>query len=648
MATPLKVLIVEDSPDDAALLVRELEGAGYDVEAERVDTPEALADALEEGGWDVLFADYTIPGFGGKLALEMVRSKGHDFPFIFVSGTMGEDVAVETLKAGANDYVLKGNLKRLVPAVERELRDASVRRERRRVEAERRAAEEALRASEERHGLLFEHIADVILAFDDGGRIRFAGASVREVLGFEPSELTGRPSVGLVHPDDVSLAQEAFDRVTRRDDSLEMLEVRMRHRDGTWRTMEYVMRNLLHHPDIEGVVVTCRDVSERKRLEADIHQAQKLESVGRLAGGIAHDFNNLLTAVLGYADMLLMDPAMTEEHRTDLAGIKEAAERAAALTGQLLAFSRRQVLEMRPLDLNAVIGNVIEMLRRLLGAEVEVQEQLAPELGTVRADVSQLEQVLLNLAVNARDAMPEGGRITIETANVHLDESYPNLSPEAVSGQYVCLTVSDTGMGMDAGTRASVFEPFFTTKPPGKGTGLGLATVYGIVKQSGGHIWVYSEPGHGASFKIYLPRVDEPAEQVEAADPQGPAPQGTETVLVVEDEPAVRNLISRVLGELGYTVVAAGGAEQAFPVLRDHEQAIDLLLTDAVLPGAGGKEIAEQAVSLRPELPVLFMSGYATPVLTSRGILAPGVELLHKPFTPAGLAHKVREVLDAE
>ncbi len=482
--------------------------------------------------------------------------------------------------------------------------------------------------------------------FDRQGVVRFASASVREILGLEPEDLSPRPFLDLIDPGDAEWVREACDRIIATPDALETMEVRVRHQDGSSRMMDCVMRNLLHHADIGGCVVTCRDITERKRLETEFLRAQKLESVGQLAGGLAHDFNNVLTTITGHAEILLMDAEMSPGHREDLREIMRAADRAAILTRQLHAFSRRQVLDPRPLDLNQVVGDMVKMLRRVLSEGVGVETVLAPDLGTVRADASQMEQVLLNLAINARDAMPNGGRLSIQTANVGLDGSFPVLHPPVIPGSYVQLTVRDTGEGMDAETRARIFEPFFTTKTPGKGTGLGLAMVFGIVKQSGGYITVESEVDRGAAFHIHLPRVNEPADHPQPPPDTGAPLRGSESVLLVEDDAAVRDLVARTLRGLGYTVLVATRAEEALPWLTGRERPVQLLLTDAMLPGINGKELADKATALLPGLPVLFMSGYATPMLAQNGVLTPGVELLAKPFTPAALARRVRELLD--
>jgi CheY-like chemotaxis protein len=372
-----------------------------------------------------------------------------------------------------------------------------------------------------------------------------------------------------------------------------------------------------------------------------------MEAVGRLAGGIAHDFNNLLTVITSYSDILLEDLASQDPRRGDVEEIGKAAASAARLTRQLLAFSRQQVLEPRVLDLNASLASADKLLRRLLGEDIELVTAPAPSLGTVKADPGQLEQVIVNLAVNARDAMPEGGKLTLETANADMDDAYVREHPAAKPGSYVVLAVSDTGVGMDEETQRRIFEPFFTTKEAGKGTGLGLATVYGIVKQSGGFIWVYSEPGHGTTFKIYLPRVEEPVDAETRPVPPLGSLRGTETVLLVEDAAAVRAVIHQTLDRLGYRVLEAPNGEAALHLATKHRGPIHLLLTDVVMPELGGRQLAERLSALRPELRVLYASGYTDDAVVRHGVLKPGIAYLQKPFTPEVLALKVREVLDA-
>jgi CheY-like chemotaxis protein len=371
-----------------------------------------------------------------------------------------------------------------------------------------------------------------------------------------------------------------------------------------------------------------------------------MEAVGRLAGGVAHDFNNLLTVIISYTDLLLEDLDRDDPKREDVTAVRKAAEGAAALTHQLLAFSRKQVLQPKVLDLNATVASTEKLLRRLIGEDIRLVAKLGSSLGRVKADPGQIEQVIMNLAVNARDARPAGGQLTIETADVAMDEAYVRGHPTAEPGRYVMLAVSDTGIGMDEQTKAHIFEPFFTTKELGKGTGLGLATVYGIVKQSGGFIWLYSEPGQGTSFKIYLPLVEESAQR-HAMPAVAKLPRGTETILVVEDAPAVRTVIRQVLERQGYTVLEAPNGEAAFALATKHHGPIHLLLTDVVMPGVNGRQLSEQLARPRPDMLVLFTSGYTDDSVVRHGILESGIAYLQKPFTPDGLARKVREVLDS-
>jgi two-component system cell cycle sensor histidine kinase/response regulator CckA len=396
--------------------------------------------------------------------------------------------------------------------------------------------------------------------------------------------------------------------------------------------------------EVEYYETFVRDVTEQRRLEGQLLQAQKMEAVGRLAGGVAHDFNNLLTVILSYGDLLLEDLPRDAPQRDDVAEIRQAAVAASALTRQLLAFSRQQVLEPRVLDVNAVVAGTEKLLTRLIGEDVRLTISLATTVGLVKVDPGQLEQIIMNLAVNARDAMPQGGRLTIETGDVEMDETYVRGHPLAHAGHYVMLAVSDTGVGMDAETQARIFEPFFTTKEVGKGTGLGLATVYGIVKQSGGFIWVYSEPGHGTTFKVYLPRVDEPVSPAAAAAP--PAAGGAETVLVVEDVAAVRTVAREMLERRGYTVLEAPDGESALRLAGKHRGEIHLLLTDVVMPGGSGRALADRLLALRPGMKVLYMSGYTDDAVVRHGILEAGIAYLQKPFAPDSLTRKVRAVLD--
>ena len=391
--------------------------------------------------------------------------------------------------------------------------------------------------------------------------------------------------------------------------------------------------------------MTLRDVTDQRRLEAELRQSQKMDAVGRLAGGVAHDFNNLLTVINGYGELLQNALPVEDPHRALVGEMTKAGVRAAGLTRQLLAFSRQTVVAPRVLDLNAVVADLETMLRRVIGEDVLLKSSLQRTLGSVRADAGQMEQVLVNLCVNARDAMPRGGTLTIGTRDVYLNEDYARRHADVQPGRYVLLSVTDTGVGMTADVRARVFEPFFTTKGAGQGTGLGLATVYGIVTQSGGHIEVESEPGEGTTFRVYLPLVGEAARSTGSVL-DVPPPAGTEAVLLVEDEPAVRALVRRVLQGCGYTTLEAGDAEEAVRVCAGHAGPIHLVVTDVVMPGSGGRVLAERLLGLRPGLRVLYVSGYTDDAVVRHGVRHAEVNFLQKPFTPAALAHKVRQVLD--
>jgi len=524
---PLRLLVVDDSEDDAILLVRELRRNGFAPDYERVCNAPAMKAALARQSWQFVISDYHMPNFDPFEALRILKQTGRDIPFILVSRVVDDRNAVAAMKAGAADFIMKQDLVRLVPAIERELRDAANR-------AGRRSAEDALRLSEEQ-----------------------------------------------------------------------------------------------------------------------LQQAQKLEAIGRLAGGVAHDFNNLLTVITGYSDRALRQLAADHPVRVPVEEIQKSAERATALTRQLLAFSRKQTLQPVVLDLNAVVANVEEMLRRLIGENIELHSTLSPKPCAVKADPGQIEQVIMNLAVNARDAMPMGGKLILETDVLTLESARNSGPHQFLPGDYVRLTVTDTGTGMTDEVKAHLFEPFFTTKEVGKGTGLGLATSYGIIKQSGGHILVYSEPGHGTCFKIYLPAAETialpaPAQPAGASTTATSAPPCTETILLVEDEAALRELALCVLSECGYNVLAASNGKEGLEIAKNRNgHPIDLVLTDVIMPQMGGKEMIDQMRPLLPKAKVLFVSGYTDDALAHHGVLEPGISFLEKPFSPTRLIFKVREVLDA-
>ena len=501
-----------------------------------------------------------------------------------------------------------------------------------------------------RHRAVLDTALDAVITIDAAGVITGWNPQAEAVFGWRASEILGRTLSGVIIPPQY---RDAHDRglahflATGEGPILgRRIEITALHKAGREFPVELTATSV-RLGDTWLFSAFVRDITDRKRLEEQLRQAQKMEAVGRLAGGVAHDFNNILTAMAGYASLLLDELPRGDPQRDDVDEIRKAVDRATALTRQLLAFSRQQVLELKVLDLNAVVANLESMLRRLIGEDVELVTRLDSRLGAVKADAGQLEQVLMNLVVNARDAMPDGGKLSIETATADWNGADAQQPVPALPGRYAMLAVSDTGAGMDAETKAHLFEPFFTTKEKGKGTGLGLATVYGIVKQFEGYIWVYSEPGQGAAFKIYLPCVDEPTEPVASPTVRPESLRGTETVLVVEDEPAVRALVLKVLQRHGYTVLEVTNPEGAVACAANHEGPIHLLLTDVVMPGMGGREVAARVCALRPDLKVLFMSGYTDDAVVRHGRLEPGAAFLQKPFTPQVLAAKVRELLDA-
>jgi two-component system cell cycle sensor histidine kinase/response regulator CckA len=520
MKTTVHVLCLEKSVGDAALVKAALSKNGLTCELSHVQVRDDFMALVQQGGWDVIVFGCALPDLDGRSALAIAQEHCPEIPFILFSHSIGEEAAIEYLKAGATEYVLKDHPERLLLAVRRVLREAEAQKERRQAE------------------------------------------------------------------------------------------------------------------------------KQNAKLEEQLRQAQKMEAVGRLAGGIAHDFNNVLTIIRGYSELALAQMAPHDPQRARLQYIKEAGDRATSLTRQLLAFSRRQVLESRVLDLNAIVTNLYEMLPRLIGEDLDVVSILQPGLGRVKADPGQIEQVILNLAVNARDAMPQGGKITIETANVVLDENYARDHATVQPGPHVMLAISDTGFGMDAETKARVFEPFFTTKEVGKGTGLGLATVYGIVKQSGGSIWVYSEPGKGTTFKIYLPRVEDALEENAPAENRPRILRGTETILLAEDEEMVRNLMRTILEAQGYTVLVARDATEAMSFCHRHQGSISLLVSDVVMPGMSGRELAAQMAMVHPETKVLYVSGYTDDAVVRHGVLNAGLAFLQKPFSAESFLLKVRDALD--
>jgi PAS domain S-box-containing protein len=499
---------------------------------------------------------------------------------------------------------------------------------------------------EELFRLITENAADMIAVVDIKGRRLYNSPSYEKILGYTPQELGGTSAVEQIHPEDRENVLKAA-AVARHTGVGTSLEYRMRHKDGSWRTLESRASTILKAGQVEKLVIVNRDVTERKHLEDQFRQSQKMEAVGRLSGGVAHDFNNLLGVIIGYGEIVQEGTAGESPLRTCIDEILKAAHRAAGLTRQLLAFSRQQVMDPRVLDVNVVVKDMEKMLKRLISEDVRLKTELDSSAMRIKADQGQIEQVVMNLAVNARDAMPSGGDLKVTTSNFHMDDEFVRRYPYPVLvGDYVLLTFADNGIGMDATTRARVFEPFFTTKEKGKGTGLGLSMVYGVVKQSGGYIDVISEPGAGATFKIYLPKVevavDPPKQQAELP----PSLLGIETLLLVEDEVSLRKLSRHLLELCGYAVLEAENGAEALKVSQEHKGMIHLLLTDVVMPGMSGRALADQLMKQRPETHVIYMSGYTGQTVGEHGVLAEGSFFLPKPFTREALARKIREVLD--
>ena len=515
----------------------------------------------------------------------------------------------------------------------------------------RRHTEAQLRESEARVRILLESTIEGILAVDTDGRCVWCNPAVVRLLGYDSAaDLMGKNAHELFHHSHADgtpypAAECPMAQAVGEGRALAFHDETLWRANGSSFPADYRSSPLRRDGHIVGAVVTFADVSERKSLQAQFQQAQKMEAVGRLAAGIAHDFNNLLTVINGYAEMLLRRPDADVPAKA--VSIRKAGERAAGLTQQLLAFSRQQVLQPQVLNLNAVLAEMDPLLRRILGEDLALETHLAPHLAGVRADPGQIGQVLMNLVVNARDAMPNGGRLTLETGNVELDAHYAATHPEVVPGPYVMLAVTDNGAGMDAATLAHIFEPFFTTKPAGQGTGLGLATVFGIVKQSGGSVAAYSELGRGTSMKIYLPSLGAAATATAAPAPVAAALRGRETLLIVEDEESVRHLVCEVLQESGYTVLAAASPVEALALCDRYTGPLDLLVTDVVMPGLDGRRLANQLLERRPGLAVLFISGYPDKAIAHNRELDASLAFIQKPFTPEALARKVRAVLDA-
>jgi PAS domain S-box-containing protein len=637
----LRVLIVDDSPADAELLEMELVKGGYAPSALRVDTAPAMQEALDTREWDVVLCDYSMPHFAGAHALELLNATGKDIPFILISGTAGEDIAAGAMKAGAHDFFVKGKLALLVSAIRRELHETDLRSTARGRHEE---TLDALWQSEERFRLLVDAVKDyAIFMFDPEGRIATWNPGAERVTGYTADDVLGK-SISLLSPPEAQSLEDVFARI-RRDGSAEWDALGFKKDGSRYVAQAYCTTMLNRAGTLLGYVAIMQDVTEQRNIEAQLAQAQKLESLGQLAGGVAHDFNNMLMVIFARCELLLRQ-LESEKHRQFVGDIRAAAMKNRELTQQLLAAARQQVLEPQVVSLNDVITSAMRLLTPTLGEQLIIQTELQGSLWNVYADPGKLHQVLLNLAINARDAMPRGGTLTIESRNVQVDSAYAaQRHLGLLEGDYVTLVVSDTGSGIPREVRERIYDPFFTTKDPGRGTGLGLAVVRGIVEQSGGLIWMYSEEGMGTTFKVFLPRHSGDASASVSSEEALPE-RGRETILLVEDEELLRSVVLETLEEQGYRVFAARTPKEALTISEGLTNMIHLLLTDLVMPGMSGTELAETIVAGRPGIRVIFMSGYTSQAMMNHAALPAGVRYLEKPIMTTVLLRSIRTALD--
>jgi len=672
-----KILAIDDKKDNLTVLSATLKNLIPDCNVITAQSgPEGIEKAKIESP-DTILLDIKMPGMDGYEICKRLKEDAdtRNIPVIMISAILTESKdLVKGLDIGADAYLAKpvdeqvliaqvktalrmktaedalsgqkDLLEELVRKRTAELTNTNVQL-RQEIE-ERKQADEALQKERDFVENLFNTAPVINLVLDMEGRIVRFNRYMEEISGYTLAEVQGKDWFSTFLPvEERTQIRDLFNKAVVDIRTVGNVNPIVK-KDGSRCEIEWYDKTIKDtEGNTEGILSIGLDITEKKQMEDQLSQAQKMEAIGTLAGGVAHDFNNILTTIIGNASLALMDVIKDESLRKGIEEIKIAGERAVALTRQLLAFSRKQIIQPKILDLNKLLAGIEKMLGRLIGEDVEVLMIPGPELWQVEADPGQMEQVIMNLVINARDAMPIGGKITIETATMDLDESYfHEHSIEKQPGSYVMLAVSDTGTGMDKETQEHIFEPFYTTKEKGKGTGLGLSTVYGIVKQNNGFVWVYSEPGQGTTFKIYMPKAVEDAVLDEIEITTTADLSGSDTVLIVEDDDSLRKLAHKALQQKGYKVLEAENGEDALRVSEEHEDPIDLLITDVVMPKMDGKETAERLQPLYPQMKVIYMSGYTDNAIVHHGVLAPGLNFIEKPFSPEGLARKVREVLD--